>query len=68
VASKQNLDTYMTGMSCERKRVQLVECSQEGVFKNVLIKYEWDSVAENKEKNPFPGFVDGDDGVENVLW
>ena len=45
-----------------------MECSQEGVFKNDLIKYEWDSVAANKEKNPFPGFVDGDDGVENVLW
>ena len=47
MASKQNLDTYMTGMSSERKRKQLGECRQEEIFKNNLIKYEGVNAAAN---------------------
>ena len=47
MASKQNLVTYMTGRSSERKREQVGERIQEEILKKYLIKYESDNAAAN---------------------
>jgi len=56
------LDTYIT-----YKTEQLEKCSHEGILKNALKKYEWDSATANWEMNPLPDFADGEDSSDNTL-
>ena len=61
------LDTFITGMSSERKTEKLGKCSHEGTFKNALKKYGWDSVTANWEMNPLPYIADGEECSDNSL-